>query len=372
MILLASWLEGDSGFLTAVRLIEGSGPVGRRQAREIEEDLTAELESISEDAFARVLLVADDEVGVQTLVQAHGIGNVRANLTVFGIRDLRGSEEDRLAYGSMLQNCVRFGTNVAIINVRDDAWEHFLATPKAQRSIALWWSDDQVGQLITLLGWLCRRHDEWCDASISVYVPASDDPAESSRVARLLEDARIEAEVVGVEPTPAAFSAALGGATLALAPLRVHRGNAIGPFETPLGMLAESLPLAVMVLATESLDLDAQPDETKLAELARAADKAKASAKWVAELDTRAAHLLVEEEALRVRLDDESLEPAERSDLDQQLAEVKAAASKAYRSYVDARARNKVLEARVLELESAGGEGRADPDIWRSSTSGDS
>lgn len=368
MITVASWLEGNSGFLTAVRLLEGSGPVGRRQAREIEEDLAAELEVIADGSFARVLLVGDDEIGVQTLVQAHGIGNVRANLTVFGVRDLRGNEADRQAYGSMLQNCVRFSTNVAVINVREDAWEHFVATPKAERSIALWWSDDQIGQLITLLGWLCRRHDEWNEASIVVYVPASDDPAETARVADLLEEARIDAEVVTVDPTPAAFSSALGGATLALAPLRVRRGNAIGPFETPLGMLMESLPLAVMILATESLELDAQPDETKLAELARAVDRARESARWVAELDGEAAGLLVEEEALRLRLEVDGLEPAIRAELEQQLDDLEKAAAKAYRKYVDARARNAALEAKVAELESVGNAGLADPDIWLSSS----
>lgn len=368
MVTLASWLEGDSGFLTAVRMLEGSGPVGRRQAREIEEDLAAEVDAIADGTFARVLLVGDDEVGVQTLVQAHGIGNVRANLTVFGVRDLRGSEADRQAYGSMLQNCVRFGTNVAIVNIRDDAWEQFVVTPKADRSIALWWSGDQVGQLITLLGWLCQRHEEWCEASIVVYVPATDDPAETARIARLLEDARIEADVVTVDPTPAAFSAALGGATLALAPLRVRRGNAIGPFETPLGMLMESLPLAVMILATETLSLDAQPDETKLAELARVADRAKESARWVAELDQEAARLLVEEEALRLQLDDDGLEPDTRTELERRLADLEVAAVTAYRKYVDARARSAALEAKVAELESAGGAGLADPDIWRSSS----
>ncbi|MDH5521516.1 MAG: hypothetical protein OEZ14_13410, partial [Acidimicrobiia bacterium] len=368
MITVASWLEGGSGFLTAVRLIEGSGPVGRRQAREIEEDLDAEVTAITEAAFARVLLMADDEVGVQTLVQAHGIGDIRANLTVFGVRDLRGSEADRRTYGSMLQNCVRFGTNVAVINVRDDAWERFLATPRVERSIALWWSDDQVGQLITLLGWLCQRHRDWDGASILVYVPASDNPNETSRVAKLLEDARIKAEVVTVDGTPAAFSAALGGATLALAPLRVRRGNAIGPFETPLGMLVESLPLAVMILATEILDLDAEPDEGTIAELARAVDRAKASAKWVAELDQEASRLLVEAESVRLRLYGDDLEPGTRSELERRLTEVEAAAAKAYRKYVDARSRSAVLEARVAELESAGGAGRADPDIWRSSS----
>ena len=367
MITVASWLEGASGFLTAVRVLEGSGPRWRRQAREIEEDLAAEVGEIAPGTSTRVLLVGDDEVGVQTLVQAHGIGEVRANLTVFGVRDLRGSEADRQTYGSMLQNCVRFGANVAVINVRDDAWERFLATPTHERSIALWWSDDQVGQLITLLGWLCRRHGDWRDASIVVHVPFSDDPGELDRVASLLEAARIEASVVPVDPTPASFTAALSAATLALAPLRVRRGNALGPFDTPLGMLVESLPLAVMILATEVLELDAEPDESQLAELARAKDQAAEAAKWVAELDLEAARLLVDAESARRRA--ETVEPGDdQEELERAVHAAELAAAEAYRRFVDARTRSARLEARVEELDAGGRVIETDPDIWRSST----
>lgn len=366
MVTMASWLEGGAGFLTAVRLLEGSGHRWRRQAREIEEDLATEVDDVADGAFARVMAVSDDEVGVQALVQAHGIGNVRPNLTVFGVRDLRGTEEDRRTYGSMLQNCIRFGTNVAVLNVRDDAWERFESTPKQRRSIALWWSDDQVGQLITLLGWLCRRHPDWCDAAIVVYVPHTDDPDELARVTELLEAARIRAEVVPVRPTPAAFTTALSGATLALAPLRVRRGNAIGPFETPLGMLVESLPLAVMILATESLSLDAEHDDPHLAEVARATEQAAQAAKWATELDAAAARLLVEAEALRMQLDGADGEVDDRTALEGRLAETEAAASAAYRRYVDARARSERLAAALAELDSGRGGTSADPDIWRS------
>ncbi len=368
MITVSSWLEGGSGFLTAVRLIEGSGPVSRRQARDIEEDLVEEVDRITTDAFARVLLVGDDEVGVQTLVQAHGIGNVRANLTVFGMRDLRGTEIDRRTYGAMLQNCVRFRTNVAVINVRDDAWQRFEETPRAERSIALWWSDDQAGQLITLLGWLCQRHEDWEGASIIVYVPQDDDPQLTDRVTSLIHAARIEATITPVAGTPAAFTSALSGATIAFAPLRVRRGTALGPFDTPLGMLVESLPLAVLILATEVLDLDAEPDESQLAELARAKDQADEAAKWVAELDKESAELLVAAEAFRIRLENGDGEFTDRQAGEKELAELEAAAAKAYRKYVDARARYEALQATVAELDSSRSSTTADPDIWRSST----
>ena len=304
-------------------------------------------------------------------MQGHGLGNVTANVAVFGARDLRGSESERLLYGSMLQSCVRFGANVAVVNVRDDAWRRFEATPPGERTIALWWSDDQVGQLITLLGWLCRRHPDWSRAGVTAFVPDDGQPGEPDRVRELLQDARIDADVVEVERTPAAFTAALSGATLALAPLRVRRGTAIGPFETPLGMLLESLPLAAMLLATEELDLDAEPDDGELIELARATEQAREAAAWAAELDRDAAQQLVAAEVLRLRRDEDGLDDIERAAIDAQLAEVESAAAEAYRTYVDARVRCTTLEKKVEELSAKRPDTPTDPDIWRSASATD-
>lgn len=370
MITIASWLEGDSGYLTAVRIVEGTGPVLRRKVAGIEDDLETEIDEAAPGSFARVLMVRDTQVGVQTLVQSHGLGDVRANLAVFGVRDLRGTDTEQEIYGQMLQSCVRFGANVAILNVRDDAWERFEATPPDQRSIALWWSDDQVGQLITLLGWLCQRHEQWDQASIVVYVPHSDSPDEAGRVEGVLEAARISATVVEVDETPAAFTDALSGSTMALAPLRIRRGRAIGPFETPLGMLVESLPLAVMVLATESVELDAEADDGALAEFAKATDQAESAQKWVSELDEKAAILLVDAETKRQQLDNViSADDIEMiAPLEEEVRVAEFAAAQAYRKYVDAKSRCRILEQRAEELDPSRYNVNVDPTIWRSSS----
>ena len=363
MIAVASWLEGESGFITAVRVLRGSGPRLRQQTREVERELAYEAAEIAEGAYGRAVLVEPNQSGVQSLVQSFGIGDVRPNLTLFGIRDLRGSERERLKYGSMLQDSVRFGTNVAVVNVRDDAWEKFERTAPSDRVVALWWSDNQVGQLITLLGYLCQRHAEWSDAQIIVYVPDSDEHASHERVSAILDDARISATVESVDETPAAFTTALAGATLALAPLRVRRGVALGPFDTPLGMLAESLPLAALILATESVDLDVEPDAGDLAELARVTDQAADAKRWVDELDAEAARLLVEAEALRIDLAGSSPTATQA-----QLDETESAAKAAYRTYVDARTRYATLEARVDELTPETSNSEVDPAIWRSAS----
>ena len=284
-------------------------------------------------------------------------------MTVFGVRDLRGNDDDQRMYGQMLQKCARLGTNVAIVSVDDHAWETFEATPANQRTIALWWSDDQVGKLITLLAWLCQRDPDWKEARVVAHVPATTDPDESTRVATLLAAARINADVVQVDRSAAALAESLGGATLAIAPLRVSHGRALGPFGSPVGMLIEGLPLAIFVLATEELDLDAQPDDV-LAELAEKGDRVTKTRRWVAELDNEASRLLVEAE--KVRLDLESAGDDERDRVAARADTAKAAARLAFRQYLDAKSRLAAMTDRLDDLDPARANHELDPTIWRS------
>ncbi|NNE94413.1 MAG: hypothetical protein HKN24_00095, partial [Acidimicrobiales bacterium] len=364
MIIMASWLEGDAGFLTAVRMIEGRGPIRRREAAAIEHDLTSEVESIAQGTFAKVLVVADAEVGVQALVQSHGIGRIRTNLTLFGVQDLRSSADDSRLYGQMLQNCVRFGTNVAVLNVRADAWKRFEQTPRRRRSIALWWSDDRVGQLITLMAWLCARDPSWSDAEIVAYVPGDESDADVEGIRQLLKQGRIDADVRRADATPAALTTALGGATLALAPLRVRRGKPIGPHETPLGMLVESLPLAILVLATQEVALDANPGESTLAEIARLSDQLAKHEREASELDSEAGRLLVEAEAARLESEGDPDDP--------ELAHTAKVASErsaaAFRKYVNTRTECRNLADELAALDPPSEASELDPEIWQTST----
>ena len=362
MLTMASWIEGDSGFLTAIRLLVGNGPIQRREADEVEVELRREVQELIPGSFARSLLVPDAQTGVQALIQSHGIGRIETNLTMFGVNNLRGTEEDRLKYGQMLQSSVRFGANVAVLNVRRDAWERFEATPRNERTIALWWSSDQVGQFITLLAWLCTRHEDWSDAKITAYVPQGE--VDTGHVRELLEAGRITADVRAVEASPASLSNALSGATMALAPLRVRRGTAIGPFETPMGMLVESLPLAVMALATDEVELNAEPDESDLAELARLTDQLATEERKAAELDAEAGRLLVEAETFRL---DAEAEPNDAT-LQALADEAHERARSAFRIYVNARTKTHDLQEEVAALDPAGATAELDPNIWRSAS----
>ena len=363
MLTMASWLEGDSGFLTAVRVLEGSGPLRRREAAAVERDLVREVRELAPGAFARTVLAENPAFGVQTLVQAHGIGQIRPNLTLFGVRDLRGSDDDRVSYGEMLQSCVRFGTNVAVLDVNQQDWREFEDTPRKDRSIALWWSDDRAGQLITLLAWLCERHEEWSQAKIIAYVPRGEG-VDIEHVKELLKAGRIDAEVVGVDANPASLTTALGSATMAIAPLRVRRGSALGPYETPLGMLVESLPLAILVLAIDEIELNAEPDESNLAEIARLSDQLSELKRKTEQLDSEAGQLLVAAETSRLQAEGDPGNTTLHDEAD----EANERAVAAFRTYVNSRTNLHDLEQDLAALDPAGLTAELNPGIWQSAS----
>jgi amino acid transporter len=77
LLRFASWMDGHSGFTTAVRILVGADPQIIQQRAE--EELRADIEEQKLNVFARVISAPDLRIGVQTLIQSFGIGPIRAN-----------------------------------------------------------------------------------------------------------------------------------------------------------------------------------------------------------------------------------------------------------------------------------------------------
>ncbi len=368
MLRMATWMEGDTGLTTAVRVIEGSGPVLRAQTREVGASLEAEIEALGLQAFARTVLATDLRAGVQAIIQAHGMGSVRPNTVVFGWAGLEHSAlEERHRYGEILQECVRFATNVVVVDTSDERWNRLTETPAQDRVIRVWWPDDQTGQLMTLLAWLCTRSPEWSSASLEVVVAddTADRPDVAARVAAMLDDARIKGQVRAVGDAP--IRTAFEGATLAFIPLRVHRHEPLGPRDTPVHELDVGPAARVLVLASDELTLDAEPDGAEMAAHAEAVDHALEAQERAAALDAEASRLLVEAEVLRLEVDgvDAELEPERHRELSVAAESAEVIAAKAYRRYVEARARAEDRRRRADELDPARDSELIDPGAWQ-------
>ncbi len=358
LVRLAGWFEGGAGFTTVTRIVRGRGPIVRRHASSVDRELARELSFADSAAYHRVLVADDLDDGVAAMIQAHGLGPLRTNLALFSGADIGqsappdGDDLDGLAAerGTMVQTALRFGINVGVLSASESGWRAL--DDHADGPIAVWWTDDRTGRLLTLLAWMCTRTPDWSGRAIEVHL-VGDDPQRSVDVQRQIDDARLPATVVGaVDPDD--FVEATSAAAFVLAPLRVRHGRLLGPADRSLSELSERLGLVVFVQAAAEVALDVQPDDAPLALVADARERAEAAASRAEELDGEASRLMVAAEMLRIELGSE----------DPSVTEAVEASAAAQRTYLDARARAEEAWRIVAELDPSEKVEAVDPSVW--------
>lgn len=353
---MAAWMEGGVGFTTVARIVAGRGAKVRKNAARIGLELQQELADIDGEIgsvlYSRVLAAETLESGVGAMLQAHGIGALRTNLALTSWFEPDEFDERKVAdHLSMVRTMVRFGCNVGIVHAPDHGWERVPARANGSRTssdvadpvIAVWWSDDHCGQLATMLAWMCTRGPVWRRAQIQVWVEG-DNGADRKRVASVLAEARLPAQVVGMAKAHE-FTARVRGAGMVFAPAEVKPASVMGPGGEPIQAQLNRLGLAVFLHAPAPFELDVQPDETDLAAVAIAHDRAVALSARAEELSREAATLLVSAELMRIDLNGGGLVEEET------VVSANDAASKAQRIYVDARTRADEAWRRVRELD---------------------
>jgi amino acid transporter len=375
---VSGWLEGGVGFTTIARIVPGKGPMARRIAGRIDLELQRELTDWERRGdngetnadgrgvvYGRVVAAETLDAGVSAMLQAHGIGALRANLALtswFEAAD--GDRQNAPDHGSMIHTAIRHGCSVGIVHTPDDGWERLPRRtrrfgPGTAPTISVWWSDDHTGRLMTMLAWMCTRQSRWRGAHIEVRVElegsgsngltAGESRQVQERVAALIDDARLPATVVGTA-APADFHRLSRRADLLFAPVRIRHGQALGPGDVPLDDLVEGLGVAVFAHAANPFELDVQPDDTDTAAVAAAHDRATALSTRAEELSQKAATLLVNAELLRI--DHESGGVTDTG----AVTAAHEQAKQAQRTYVDARARADEAWRLVRELDPTAAE----------------
>lgn len=355
---VAHWLEGGAGFTTVVRIVAGRGPMARKIAGRIDLELQRELCEGDEVTYGRVIASDTLDGGVGAVLQSHGIGALRTNLALtswFEAAD--GDRQNAIDHGGMIHTAIRHGCNVGIVHTPDDGWARIPeAGARAIPTIRVWWSDDHTGQLLTMLAWMCTRDSIWRGATIEVWVEGSNGRSRS-RVAALINDARLPAEVVGAAE-PEEFNRLSRSAGLVFAPVRIRHGQALGPGDEPLDSLVEGLGITIFAHAASPFELDVQPDETDIAAVANAHDRASALSARAEQLSQEAATLLVSAELARI-----DLQSGRSTDHDA-AAKVQEQARDAQRTYVDARTRADEAWRLVRELDPMAATDAPKPQDW--------
>ncbi|MDP1661338.1 MAG: amino acid permease, partial [Phycisphaerales bacterium] len=90
LLTLASWIDGDSGFTTAVRIITPPPGEAAEAVTKAEKTLDAEIEKAGLGTFSRVVSAPSVLDGLRTLLQAHGLGPLYANTLLMSAHEHMG------------------------------------------------------------------------------------------------------------------------------------------------------------------------------------------------------------------------------------------------------------------------------------------
>jgi len=287
----ASWIAGGSGFVSVMRILdEEKKPPLPDRLRAEEDELQREIKAAGITAFARIVFTYQTHSALPVLLGAHGIGEVRANTLL--VNRLEGEAMNivparRKGFAQQLRIALRAGCNLIVLDAEPSEITALDATPMDQRRIDVWYRGDATGRLCLLLAYLTTRTPDWKDAEIRLIAPRTKNkPSAQDMEASLqamLDEVRIEAQPVIVDSWDSeTVRETSGNASLVFLPFVFRRGQASGPSGRPLAESGQGLQVVAFAMAVQDLDLDADPEEGTLADLAAASDhaaEAKASAR---------------------------------------------------------------------------------------------
>jgi len=274
----SSWIEGGSGITTAVRILEGEGLKMRKMREEAQAKLERDIIQDGAHAFPLVVAAPNLQVGIQTVVQAYGVGSLKANTIVLNWlgqvskKILSLNSQD---FGKNLRLAHLYGCNVVILDAKNDKWESLKGTDDSTRQIDVWWWDDATSRLMLLIAYLMTRHEKWSEAKIRLLAADCSKETDQSieSLKSMLEEVRIEAEPEIVQDVSAETIAEYSSdSSVVFLPFRIRNNQVVDPLGNPMENTLFLLPVVAMVMAAEDIDLDAEPEEGKAAEMAQASD----------------------------------------------------------------------------------------------------
>jgi hypothetical protein len=291
-----------------VQVIEARGAKAIKLQKETEKDLKKEIAAYELGAFPLVVSASNFERGVDMLVQAAGIGPLHTNTILFGWLTNETSRKPHIRktlYDKRLKRIFKQGRNIIVLDAKGERWQEMLSVPETERRIDVWWWDDATGRLMLLLAHLITRSKNWDDARIRVLSSAikADKEQAVGSLKTFLDDVRITAEPVELETIDAAVLVQQSSdASLVLMPFQIKGDRSLGPFGEPVENIINQLPSVAMVLAAEDIDLEAEPEEGKAAEIASVLDQLAEAEKRAqkAEKEAEMASLALDEKLARL------------------------------------------------------------------------
>jgi amino acid transporter len=282
LLQFAAWIEGGSGLTSVVRVLEGQGAKALKQRETALKDLAAEIKDGEFTAFPLVVAGEDLDQAVAAVVQSAGIGPLRVNSVVANWTSEPNSKMAPLfarRFTRNLRTAFGFGCNLLILDADAREWQTLDGVEAKDRVIDVWWRANKTGELMLLLAHLVTRSDEWQGAEIRVLAePKTGETPERllERLGAALEEYRIDAEAIVSDFGAEAIMRQSRGSSLVFLPFGIHGSRFYGPTGDEVAELLGELPITVLAMAAQDVDLAADPD--KEAEEAGAEPGAKTDA----------------------------------------------------------------------------------------------
>jgi amino acid transporter len=278
LLRFSSWIEGGSGVTTAVRILEGEGLKMRKLKEEAQTQLQRDIIQDGTHAFPLVVAAPNLQIGIQTVVQAYGVGSLKANTIILnwlGQMSKKILSLNNQEFGKNLRWAHYYGCNIVILDAKTDKWASMEKTGDNPGIIDVWWWDDATSRLMLLIAYLMTRHKKWSEAKIRLLATdcnkKADQSIESLKI--MLEEVRIDAEPnIVKDPSADTIAEYSSDSSVVFLPFRLKNNQVVDPSGNPMENMLSLLPVVAMVMAAEDIDLDAEPEEGKAAEMALASD----------------------------------------------------------------------------------------------------
>jgi len=356
LLRFAHWLEGGSGFTTAARILTGDGPLARQAREEAERELRAEIEHHRLQAFATVILASDRELAQRVLFQAHGLGPVRANTLLLNWFDgvPEGGGEPLETFTQSLWAARREGRHLLVLEATESEFERVSTTRKRKRRIDVLYQPDSTGRLMLMFAYLMTRTDDWSRAHLRLVAalePGRSEAEQRAELEDMLDEVRIDARVLLVEGlNERTVVQTCSESSVVFLPARLHASTIVLPFEADARHLVGVLPMAVLTVAAQDFELDAEPEQGLQGELAAAQDELKRHEETARRYEETAEVHSDELERAEERLERSQAVGEERAELERSVLAARADLEHARRRAARAHAKAENARERLVEL----------------------
>ena len=315
LLRFSSWIEGGSGLTSAIQILEGEGLKMRKLKEEAEAQLQRDIQKDDASAFPLVVTAPNLEIGLQTVIQAYGIGSLKANtilLNWLGRSPTKILGLDDREFGRNLRAAHHYGCNIVILDVKVDKWNALEEPDGQDRCIDVWWWGDVTSRLMLLFAYLMTRNEKWSDAKIRLLAVAdgNEDGQTIAGLEEMLEEVRIEANPELVKDVDADTLAEYSAdSSLAFLPFRIRDNQVLDPFGNSMENTLFLLPVTAMVLAAEDVELDAEPEEGRAGEIAETLDALEDARKLAQAAEKEAAEAAEAAEKAREKVEAMTTDP---------------------------------------------------------------